>query len=55
MTTPTWSAGGLDLGQPVGAARRWDKVLPAEGRQHGRPAGGIWADLLAWPDGVIRF
>ncbi len=52
---PTWADGRRDFRRPVGVARRWDKVLPAGRRQHGRPPGGLQADLLAWPGGRIRF
>ena len=45
--TPTWTAAGQDSGRTVGVAWQWDKVLPAERRQHGRPAGEIWGGLLA--------
>ena len=51
---PTWTAAGRNSGRPVGVARRWHKVLTAWRRQHGRPAGGIRAGLLAWPSGGIR-
>ena len=51
---PTWSAAGRDLRRPVGVARRWIKALPEGRRQHGRPPGGIWGALLAWPDGRLR-
>ena len=50
---PTWSAAGWDFGRPVGVARRRYMALPAGRRQHGRPAGGFWGALLAWPDGDI--
>ena len=29
--------------------------MPAARRQHGRPADRIWAGLLAWPGGGLRF
>ena len=50
---PTWAAAGRDSGRPVGVGRRWDMDLPAGQRQHGRPAGKIRGDLLAWPGGGI--
>ena len=50
---PTWAVTGRDSGRPVGVARRWDRDLPAGRRQHGRPPGGIWGGLLAWPGGGI--
>jgi len=54
LASPTWSAAGQDLSQTVGVVRRWDKALTAGQRQHGRPPGGIFAGLLAWPGGGIR-
>ena len=50
---PTWAAAGRDSGRTVGVARRWDMDLPAGRRQLGRPPGGIWGGLLAWPGGGI--